>query len=288
MSDFGSAALQVSNQLSRQALDRNEAALTNWKANTIAYRQLNSQEQSKRTGDDEKDATQDIAAAPHLIKTVSTLGRAAKGGTMAAYHGATAGESVAAAGKTLSRAGGEATLGRGSQVAAGEMGGIEGIIGGGIKSSFGKDLGETADIAAEGFAKTGAKIVGNVGMAIDAVGDIDNFIQTGNIFNSKNADGSIHKNTIGEDVGNIATIGAGILDIAAAFTGGALAPLAAAANIAAAAESTTATMAADAKDASTDAKDPPKPNAPAPHAPPAFAQLGMVANQNHNPLDHIG
>ena len=287
MSDFGSAASQTANQLGRQSLDRNEAAFNNWSLKSIAYKNLNAAESSKRTGDDEKEATQDIAAAPHLIKTVGTFARAGKSAGTAVYHGATAGEAAGAFGKTLSRAGGAAKIGETSTTAAGEMGGLEGIIGGAIKSSFGKDLGETADLAAEGFAKTGAKVVGNVGAAIDTVGDIDNFVQTGNIFNSKNADGSIHKNTIGQDVGNIATITGGIFDVLAAFTGGALAPVAAAINIAAAAESTTADLDADSKDGKKDASNPPAPKPPPSQAPIAFAQLGMVANQSHNPLDHI-
>jgi len=288
MSDFGSEASQISSQLGRQNLDRNEAGFTNWENKTIAYRQLNAQEQSKRSGDDEKEATQDIAAAPHVISTVGTFARAGGALGRTAYQSRSVGEAFGAAKNVLSEAGGEAVLGRGSTVAAGEMGGLEGIIGGAIKKSFGADLSDAADVAAEGFAKTGAKVVGNVGAVIDTVGDIDNFIQTGNIFNSKNADGSIHKNTIGEDIGNVGTIGAGALDVLAAFTGGALAPIAAAANIAVAAESTTATMDADAKEAKTDAKDPPKPAAPTPTAPPVFAQLGMVANQSHDPLAHIG
>ena len=148
--------------------------------------------------------------------------------------------------------------------------------------------GEAAGAGAQLFGKVAGKAVGQIGTGIAVYEDVDNFFQTGNIFNSKNADGSIQKNTLGEDIGNIATIGAGALDVLAAFTGGALAPIALAANIAAATESTVATEEADSAQEKTDESNPPPAKPPPPTAPAAFGQYGLLANQSHNPLNHIG
>lgn len=281
--NFGSAASQTAMNLSHHTLDMNEARLTQWETKTIAYNNLNRAEQGKRTGDEEKEATEDIVAMPKVVGTTATLARAGKAGAMAGYHGATAGESLVAAGKTLSRAGGEAQFAG----KAADMGGVEGIVGGAVRSAFGKGLSGTAEVAAEGFGKAVGKSAGLAGAGITAVTDISDLLQTGSIFDTKNADGTIQKGSTAQDVGNVMNIAGGFLDVAAAFTGGALAPLAAAVNIAAAAESTVANEEADSKQASTDAKNPPSKTPPPPIAGAAFQQLGLVGNQSHNPLAHI-
>lgn len=281
--NFGSAASQTANNLSRHTLDMNEARLTQWETKTIAYNNLNRAEQGKRTGDEEKEATEDIVAMPKVATTTVTLARAGKAGAMAGYHGASVGEAFGAAKKTLSRAGGEAQFAGKAE----DMGGVEGIVGGGVRRAFGKELGATAEVAAEGFSKAVGKSAGLVGAGITAVTDVSDLLQTGSIFDTKNADGTIQKGTDAQDLGNILNIGGGILDVMAAFTGGALAPIAAAVNIAAATESTVANEEADSKQASTDAKNPPSKTPPPQIAGAAFQQLGLVANQSHNPLAHI-
>lgn len=283
MSEFGSSAVQTANSLSRQVLDMNEAKYTNWKLASMSYKNLNAAEASKRSGDEEKEATGDIAAMPKVVGTTVTLARAGKAGVMAGYHGATVGESALAAKKTLARAGGAAQF----EGSAAEMGGVEGIVGGAVKSSFGKGLSETADAAAEVFAKGVGKSVGLAGAGITAVTDVSDLLQTGSIFDTKGADGKIEKGTTAQDIGNVMNIAGGVLDVFAAFSGGALAPIAAAVNIAAAAESTVANEEKDEADTSTDAKDPPSPKAPPQTNPVAFQQLGLLANQSHNPLNHI-
>lgn len=270
-------ASMIANQLGQHSADMNEMRLQNFETKTLLYKQETKQDESKRTTDDEKDATADIAKVPQIASTIKNIGMAGAVVPATMMRGGTLREGITGAKNFLDETGdAEKLFGKGG-MAVSEMGGVEGIV----ASALVKGGGET-------FAKFGAKAVGDIGAGIDVVSDIDNFIQTGNIFNSKNADGSIKKATLGQDIGNVGTIFAGALDVAAAFTGGALAPIAAAANIAVAAESTAADISADAKQAKTDSKDAPGPNAPPPKAPPAFASLGFLANQSHNPLDRIG
>lgn len=276
MGDYNAAAM-TANQLGQHSADMNEMRLQNYSTKTLLYRQEVKQDESKRTSDDEREATMDIAKVPVMIKTARSIGTAAALVPATMMRGGTLREGISGAKNFLDETGDtEKLFGKGA-LAVKDMEGVEGLVG----TALLKGGGET-------FAKIGAKGVGNIGAAIDAVSDIDNLIQTGNPFNSKNADGSVTKATLGQDIGNVGTILAGGLDVLAAFTGGALAPIAAAANIAVAAESTTADMEADANKAKTDSKDAPGPNAPPPSAGPAFASLGMLANQSHNPLDRIG
>ena len=270
-------ASMVANQLGQHVADMNEMRLQNFETKTLLYKQKAGQDESKRTSDDERLATEDIAKVPVMAKTIKNVGMAAAVVPATMMRGGTLREGVTGAKNFLDETGDtEKLFGKGG-MAVSEMGGVEGIVASALVKGGG-----------EAFAKFGAKAVGDIGVGINVVSDFDNFMQTGNIFNSKNSDGTIKKATLGQDIGNVGTILAGTLDIAAAFTGGALAPLAAAANIAVAAESTIADMSADAKQAATDAKGAPGPNIPAAHAGPAFAQLGFLANQSHNPLDRIG
>jgi len=130
------------------------------------------------------------------------------------------------AGQVISEAGeGTKLFGEGA-TAAKDLTGVEGLVAGALV----KGGGET-------FAKIGAKGLGAVGTGLAVYKDVDNFINTGNIFNEKDASGNVVKQNLGEDIGNVATIVGGALDVATAFTGGALAPVAAAVNLFAAADS---------------------------------------------------
>ena len=285
-------ATQIASQLGQQALDMNEARLTNWANKTLLYNQKTSQDQANEKADVQREVESDIVKVPTLAKTTATAGRAARAFGVGAYRGMSQGEgainSIARGGRgmtaELSRAG-EAMGSRifstarfGEGIAVKDMTGTEGIIG--------KNLLEAG--AGEAFSKVAAKSVAGLGFGVAAVGDIENLWQTGNIFNTKNADGTTQKATLGEDVGNVASLLGGALDIAAAFTGGALAPVAAAVNIAAAATSTIEEQKADEAQKSTDAKDTPPSKPPPPVVSAAFTQLGLQANMSHNPLQHIG
>jgi len=285
-------ATQIAYQLGNQALDMNEARLTNWANKTLLYNQKTSQDQANEKADVRGEVEADIVKVPTLAKTTATATRAARAFGVGAYRGMSQGEGAANAiarggrGMTaeLSRAG-EAMGSRifstarfGEGIAVKDMTGTEGIIG--------KNLLEAG--AGEAFSKVAAKSVAGLGFGVAAVGDIENLWQTGNIFNTKNADGTTQKATLGEDVGNVASLLGGALDIAAAFTGGALAPVAAAVNIAAAATSTIEEQKADDAKADTDAKNAPPAKPPPTLVSAAFTQLGLQANQSHNPLAHIG
>jgi hypothetical protein len=270
-------ATTIANQLGQHAADMNEMRLQNFQTKTLLYRQETKQDEGKRTSDDESDATKDLAKVPIMAKTIKNVGMATALVPATLMRGGTLREGITGAKNFLDETGDTEKLFGEGAMAVEKMGGVEGIV----AQALVKGGGET-------FAKFGAKAVGDVGAGINIIGDFDNLLQTGNPFNSKNADGSIKKATLGQDVGNVGTILAGGLDILAAFTGGALAPIAAAANIAVAAESTAADMIANAKQATLDSKDAPGPNAPLNIAPAAFSALGMLANQSHNPLDRIG
>ena len=290
----------LQNQLGQQSIDINEAKLENYNTKTLLYNQLNKNEQEKVSEDDRKDVESDIVKVPDVVKAAKAIKEAGGGFARGTYRGITqaakVGEGSLGAGdigsalgrgargavKSLAQsdgAQGTKLFGEGS-VALKDIGGFEGIAARTL-------AGEAAGAGAEIFGKVAGKAVGQIGTGIAVYQDVDDFIQTGNIFNTKNPDGSIKKNTIGEDVGNIATIAAGALDVAAAFTGGALAPIALAANLAAATESTVATTEADEADEKTDESNPPPPKPPPSQAPAAFAQYGLLANVSHNPLNHI-
>jgi hypothetical protein len=285
-------ATQIASQLGQQVLDMNEARLTNWSTKTLLYNQKTSQDQANEKTDLYREVESDIVKVPTLAKTTAVAGRAVRALGVGAYRGMSQGEGAANAlarggrGMTaeLSRAGEAmgsrifttARFGEGIDVA--KMTGTEGIIG--------KNLLEAG--AGEAFAKVAAKSVAGLGFGISAIGDAENLWQTGNIFNTKNADGTTQKATLGEDVGNVASLLGGALDIAAAFTGGALAPVAAAVNIAAAATSTIEEQKADEAQKSTDSKDVPPSKPPPSVVSAAFTQLGLQANMSHNPLQHIG
>jgi len=326
MGDFyggNTGSFQIAAQLGRQAFDTNEARIQNYADKTIQYNLLGKADKAQASQDETRDVEKDITSVPKVYKTGQTLSEAGRAfgtgftrGVQQAAAGVgkgtavTAEEAILGSGKVFTSAGlsgvGQAAArgARGARAVLSEAGagtkifgagaegvsgltGIEGVVGGALaKASAG--AGGVLTEGAETFAKVGGKAVGLLGAGIAAGEDIDNFFNTGNIFNKVGSDGKIQKQTLGEDVGNVATLFAGGLDILAAFTGGALAPLAVAANIAAATESTVASISADSAQKKQDTKDAPPSTPPPQQAPPAFAQFGLLASQSHNPLNHIG
>ena len=285
MSDFYGAhqqAFAIQSQLGQHALDMNEIRQANWKNSQTAFQTIKKLDTSKQDADLKSDAESDAASVPKVVSTAKAFGEAGADVVSTLKAGGTYGQAASEGLRSLQAAGeGTKLFGEGA-VAAKEAGGLEGIVGNVLSVAGGG--GEIA----EGFAKVGATGVGVAGAAIAGLQDIDNLWNTGNVFNTKDAQGNTVKQTLGQDVGNLATLGAGVLDIAAVFTGGALAPIAAAANVAAATTSTLASIDADEKEKSTDAKDAPPSKPPPVIAPQAFGQFGILANQSHNPLNHIG
>lgn len=283
MADNNAAIYALQNQLGQQSLDINEAKLQNFKTDTLSYNLLQKADKQKASDDETKDVEKDIASVPKVYKTATAIGGAAKevGAGLVSGRGLMGvNQGLSEGARVLQEAGeGSKLFGEGS-TAVKELTGVEGIASRAL-------LGSATSAGAEVFAKVGGKALGEAGAAIDVGEDIDNLFTTGNIFKSVGPDGNVSEESTAEKVGNILTIGAGILDVAAAFTGGALAPIAAAANIAAATESTAASLTADAKEKKVDSQDAPPANPPSAVAPAAFAQLGLMANQSHNPLNHI-
>ena len=280
-------ATQISNQLGQHSLDMNEANLNNYTNKKLLYAQKVTQDKSIANTDLRGDAESDIPAVPIVAKTTVTGLKAGRAFGVGTYRGISQGEGAAAAvGRgargatgTLSAAGtkmGAKIFGEGA-VGVKDMTGVEGIVG---KNLFEAGAGEAA-------AKIGAKSVAGAGALFQAGSDAYDLYETGSIFNTKNADGTITKGTTGEDVANVATLIAGGADLLAAFTGGAFAPVAAAANIAVAGLSTYESAKADDARKATDDENVPPSKPPPMKAAPAFAQLGIVSNANHNPLAHI-
>jgi len=321
MAEAHSDAFAIQNQLGRQSLDLNEAKLENFNVKTILYNQLNNAEKAKVQADEKDTVESDVVKVPAVYKTAKALkeaggafGRGATRGLQqsARAAGVPAEEAVMGTGNVLKNVGvtdigsalarggrgavkslAQSDAAQGTKLFATKLFGEEGVTDikelGGFEGIAARTFaGEAAGPGAELFGKVVGKGIGQIGTGIAVTDDVENFLATGNIFNTKNADGTIQKQTIGQDVGNIATIAAGGLDLLAAFTGGALAPIALAANVAAATESTIADTEADQKQESTDEKNPPSANPPPQSAPAAFAQYGLLANVSHNPLNHIG
>jgi len=286
MSDFyggHAAAYSIQNQLGRQAADVNELRSNGWKTQSLAFKTLDHQEQDKQDKDLKTDAESDVAKLDTVYGVAKSGARAVKGATTVLKYGGTVRQAGAVAGKALGEFGEGsklfATERFGSQgvTAVKDMSGVEGIVG----KTLLKGGGET-------FAKVGTKAFALAGTGLAVYSDIDNFMDTGNIFNEKDAAGNVVKQNLGVDIGNVATIVGGALDVATAFTGGALAPVAAAVNLFAAADSAIAGMEQDKAEKAADEKDMKPGPAPTTVAPQAFAQYGMLANQSHNPINHIG
>lgn len=266
----------IENQLGQQSRDMNELRLNGWKTQTLAFKTLDGREQDKKDADIKSDVESDVTKVDQVYSVGKAGARAVQGAGTVLKYGGTFKQAGQVAGKALAEVGeGTKLFGQGA-TAVKDLTGVEGVI----ANTLVKGGGET-------FAKVGAKGFGAVGAGIAAYQDIDNFIDTGNIFNKKDAAGNVVKQNLGVDVGNVATLVGGALDIATAFTGGALAPVAAAVNLFAAVDSGVAGMEQDDEDKKEDEKDKP-PSAPPPSAAPAaFQQFGILANQSHNPLNHI-
>jgi hypothetical protein len=275
-------AFALSNQLGQHAADVNELRSNGWKTQSLAFKTLDHQEQDKQDKDVYKDVESDITKVDTVYGVGKSVGRAGYGAALVAKQGGSVTEAANVATKALGEFGEGSKLfaterfGAEGVTAAKDLTGVEGVVAGALL----KGGGET-------FAKVGAKAFGAVGSGIAVYQDIDNLFDTGNMFNTKDAAGNVVKQNLGVDIGNVATLLGGALDVATAFTGGALAPVAAAVNLFAAADSAIAGMEQDKQEKAADEKDVKPGPAPAQVAPQAFAQYGILANQSHNPLNHI-
>ena len=152
----------------------------------------------------------------------------------------------------------------------GKLEGVEGVLQQGLR--VGK--------AGEEFAFAGTKGISNIGAVVDGLSLTENLVERGNPL--KNSDGT---KMSGMDIASDAlTIGGGILDVASVFTGGALVPLAAAVNLAAAGVSADAGV----KDIEARDKglgDAPKQVDKIPLA--QYASLGFVGSMSHDPVRSI-
>ena len=321
MSDYygnHAAAYEIMNQMGQHSADINEIRSNGWKTSTYAFNQLKQADQGKENADIKTDVESDITSAAKVYKTGTAVGKAGVAfgtgftrGLQQAAAGVGKGEQVTAeaallgSGKVFTSAGVSGTAqalargargagavltdaGVGSKLFASAKFGAEGVtaikdltgVEGIVAKTLIKGGGET-------FARVGAKGIGLLGTGLAVTKDATNLLETGNLFNEKDAAGNVVKQNLGVDIGNVATVVGGALDIAAAFTGGALAPIAAAVNIFAAADSAISGYEQDKKEASVDQKDAPPANPPPTAAPQAFAQYGILANRSHNPLEHI-
>jgi hypothetical protein len=321
MSDFyGAHAAQyaIQNQLGQHAQDINEIRVNGWKTQTLAFQGLDRAEQGKKNDDIQRDVESDITSAAKVYKTGTAVGKATTAGLTGfarglqqAAAGVGKGEQVTAeaailgSGKVFTSAGVSGTAsalarggrgalasltesGQGSKLFATERFGSEGVTA--IKDMTGVE-GIVAKTLIKGggetFARIGAKGVGLLGTGIAVTSDVENLLDTGNVFNTKDAAGNVVKQNLGVDIGNVASVVGGALDVAAAFTGGALAPIAAAVNIFAAADSAIAGYEQDAAEKKVDEQNAPASKPPPAVAPQAFAQFGLVASQSHDPIRHI-
>ena len=266
----------IQNQLGQQSRDMNELRLNGWKTQTLAFKNLDGREQDKRDKDVKADVESDVTKVDQVYGVGKATVRAAQGAGTVLKYGGTARQAGAVAGKAFAEVGqGSKLFGEGA-TAVKDMTGVEGVIANTLVKGGG-----------EAFAKVGAKAFGAVGAGIAAYQDIDDLVDTGSLLKHKDAAGNVVDLNAGMVVGNAATLIGGALDVATAFTGGALAPLAAAVNIFSAVDSAISGMEQDSADKKEDEKDKPSSTPPPATAPAAFQQYGIIANQSHNPLNHI-
>jgi|TARA_R110001583_G_scaffold12797_9_gene56358 hypothetical protein len=273
---------------------RKAEAKNKFDANTLAFNTLKSRIEGKYTDKDYGVGASDAGTIDRTYQTGVAIHEFAKGagaGFSAARTPALAGEELLAESGGL--IGATRGAGRAASLAAGARGGAAAVtkLGGAAKGISGELQGVeriaqkgalAADLSKEA-AFTVGKVAGSLGAIAGVGSDIDSLIQTGNPFRSVST-GKLESKT---DIwGNLLTIGGGILDVAAAFTGGAMAPLAAAVNVAAAATSTAGEVQ---DEEAAKAGEGPKPTGPLPtaHIAPEFATLGFVANQAHDPTKQI-
>lgn len=251
------------------------------------------------------------------IQKVYNVGAGVYGGIKGAVSGAKATQTAAVAGRTgsdfLAESGaamrGEDVVGGGLSGAA--KGFVSGVseAGGAAKdfSSVSKigGLSGVEGIVQKGILKTGGgealgvvagKAAGAAGGILDVGDQIDSLIDTGgkSAETRTNAQGKQVKLSGTDEAGQGLTEAGAALDVMATFTGGLLAPLAAAVSLAGAvtsgigsiqdekADNKSAGLTSDGK--VDQGKKPKMPGAPISEA---FTSLGFVGNQNHNPLSHI-
>tara|TARA_R110002167_G_scaffold16160_6_gene63653 strand:+ start:792 stop:1742 length:951 start_codon:yes stop_codon:yes gene_type:complete len=251
------------------------------------------------------------------IQKAYNVGSGVYGGVSGAMKGAKATQTLAVAGRTgsdfLAESGaamrGEDVVGGGLSGAA--KGFVSGVseAGGAAKdfSSVSKigGLSGVEGIVQKGIIKTGGgealglvggKVAGAAGGILDVGDQIDSLIDTGgkSAETRTNAAGKQVKLSKTDEAGQGLTEVGAALDVAATFTGGLLAPLAAAVSLAGAVTSGVGSI----EDEKTDnkaagltsggkvdaSKRPKQGGAPISEA---FTSLGFVGNQSHNPLAHI-
>jgi hypothetical protein len=284
---------------------RKAEAKNKFDANSLAFKTLKSRVEDKYTDKDYGVGAHDANTIDRTYQTGVAIHEFAKGagaGFSAARAPVAAGVAGGGAGQAdfLAESGaairgeeGAAGAGRAASLAAGARGGAAAVtkLGGAARGIAGELQGveRIAQKAALGVdlskeaAFVSGKVVGSVGAIAGIGSDIDSLIQTGNPFRSVST-GKVESKT---DIwGNLLTIGGGVLDVAAAFTGGALTPLAAAVNVAAAATSTAGEV-QDEEAAKKAEGKPPSAPLPTAHIAPEFATLGFVANQSHDPTKQI-
>ena len=209
-------AFALSNQLGQHAADVNELRSNGWKTQSLAFKTLDHQEQDRQDKDLKSDVESDVSKVDTVYGVGKAGARAVQGAVIVAQQGGSVGEAAAVAGKALGEFGEGTKLfaterfGAAGVTAAKDLTGVEGIV----AKTLLKGGGET-------FAKVGTKAFGLAGTGIAAYQDIDNLFDTGNIFNTKDAAGNVVKQNLGVDIGNVATIVGGALDVATAFTVGA-------------------------------------------------------------------
>jgi len=278
------SSIMEANTLHGQEHARNEIDTSELQGKIDTFNNtLNNQRQSDSRKNDEQIAEQsnDIMRAHQVGQTLHTAGKgiaegygemrtvAGRGTSLQAGLTTGLGRASAAGGK------GAATF---AEAAKGKMTGVEGI--------GQKVLGVAG--AGEKAAFVGGKLLGNVGAIVDAGSQIDDLIQTGNIFKSKDASGKTVKESGTDIAGSLLTEAGAGLDVLSAFTGGLLVPFAAAVNLAGAAVSGTAAIEDEkAGDKSTGKKPTAKSTGLGAPISEAYTSLGMVGNISHNPITNV-
>lgn len=221
------------------------------------------------------------------------VARSALAGVRGAGSGFVSGVDEAFGGSKLPTAlGGEGLVGfdtfKTAEAGGQGLSGVEGIVQKGIvKLGGGEDLGVVA-----------GKGAGAVGGFIDAGEQIDSLVQTGgkSMFTRVDAQGNRVAMSGTDKASEILTEAGSALDVASAFTGGLLVPLAGAVSLAGAITGIIGDyedQKADNKkvginaDGSTDASKAPKLSDTALPQGEAFTSLGFIGNMSHNPLTSI-
>tara|TARA_R100000963_G_scaffold33717_2_gene26251 strand:+ start:353 stop:1192 length:840 start_codon:yes stop_codon:yes gene_type:complete len=133
-------------------------------------------------------------------------------------------------------------------------------------------------------AFVGAKVIGNVGAALDVGKGVDNLIQTGNVFKDADTGKEESKTDI---AGDLLTVGGGILDVASAFTGGLLVPFAMAVNVAGAGTSLAGSIKDEVNAKNALARTKPRDTPPSGAIAPEYETLGFIGNMSHDPTTQI-